>query len=232
MLDFVLLLVLIGCCTGEIQKLVMEVDAQKATFQKEKEKLEEDLLNMELERRTLEEKLEEVKGGSDNLTKSEWEEEKKKLEGELEDERARVKKLADELTWERDRKDAFDKKMGDIENKSESERNRTLEVEKEQMQVKIQELEEMVKNNSESERVKVEELEKAKKQLEDETKKALDALALEKEKFEALSAANDKLLEESKPTQNEGTIIIFFIIVLLNLLTGSRTRLAQRYRGI
>jgi len=72
---------------GEIMKFSEETQALKESAKNEKAKFEEDLLNMELERRTLEEKLEELKTSAKQ--EQEEGETKKKEQDEIKKKRAR-----------------------------------------------------------------------------------------------------------------------------------------------
>lgn len=144
----------------------------------------------------LEEKLDESKGDGEASVRIRWKEEKQKLEEELEEERGRIKKISEELAWERERKDAFDKRLEGIENRGESERNRTLEAEKRQLELKIKDLEgSITEKESEVKRLS-EEVASVKQQFEEE-------LAREKEQWDARSNEQaNKFKEEKEKSDN------------------------------
>ena len=175
-----------------MQKLMQEATTNAENFKQERAKLEEEMLNVELERRTLEEKLEEFKDNGEALVHKEWEEERDKLNNELGEERDRSKKLAEDLAWERERKDTFDKRLEGIENSGESERNRTLESEKRQLELKIKDLEEAITAK-----------ETEVKRLEQEQQKSTDSLVSEKARWEeALDQRAKEFQEEKEKLEN------------------------------
>jgi colicin import membrane protein len=182
---------------------MQQVTTNAENFKQERAKLEEDTLNVELERRMLEEKLEELKGNGEALITKEWEGEKQQLKDELEEERGRIKKLAEELAWERERKDAFDKRLEGIENRGESERNRTLESEKRQMELKIKDLEGTITDNENKMKEPEGEL-FAKQQAEEERHKSADAMARDKAKLEELLTEQaNKFKEDIEKLDND-----------------------------